>query len=191
MAGEVVTAQPGSRPGARPGTGTGTGVKGKPKRDEFSIGSQRREYKLMQVVAPTGEGGEPSAPSGSNIKPIILVKAAKTGKVRPLTDSGRFADRPKPSAPPPPWVDADAAHAQAARADVRALEAQAPKPGGGSEALAMPFVYASEANKLVLTRGQFLELSEAKAKQVGVQRVGSLPFVHISYQKGYSETVIT
>jgi len=176
MAGDVVTAQPGAPPGAgsRPNTGKNAGAK--PKRSEFAIGSQRREYKLMQVV----EGGDSTAVDRKG-KPVVLVKAAKTGKVRPLTESGFYADRPVPSSEPPPWVEAQASeHANSSMLALengneedselgdrgsRAVAASSNSPG----AQALPYVYASEANQLLLTRGQFLELSEAKAKQVRAQ----------------------
>jgi hypothetical protein len=174
MAGDAVTTQPGAPPGSasRPNTGKNANVDSKSKRSEFAIGSQRREYKLMQVV----EGGGSTA-GDRHGKPVVLVKAAKTGKVRPLTDSGYYADRPTPSTEPPPWVEAQAS--KHANGGMLALEngdegvedelggsrnGTSASPTRGPQAL--PYVYASEANQLLLTRGQFLELSEAKAKQV-------------------------
>jgi len=113
MPGEIVVAQ-------QPG-GSGNNKKGsrrKPPGDGFAIDSQRREYKLMEVV-PKADGSLPLPITNHNdddgdsddeeimkaLEPApgarLMVVKSKRGKTRPLGPSGAFSDRPVPKGLPP------------------------------------------------------------------------------------------
>ena len=107
----------------------------------FGITSERRRYKLM---AFDGSGDEKSGRGES-----FLVQAHDMhGRVlqqRKLTETGLFSDRPKPEGEPLPT-------------------SKFYTEGAARPKIQMPFLYTSGDQGLSLTRGQFLELSEAPAK---------------------------
>jgi len=119
--------------------------------------SDRRQYKLMQVVSKVDivkdkydwsssessseDEDEPKKPK----EPRVLVVKSKYGKTRPLTETGKFSDRPAPAVPPP-----------------NAVEIVTTPVGNDAQ---MPYVYASNKSGVVLTRGQYLDIAEAKEKK--------------------------
>ena len=124
------------------------------------------------------------------------------GQVRPLNADGtRFVDRPRPAGPPPPFAlpTGPGGGAVAPATGVMDRGGGGGVPGAGQGAggqqeeagddqprqrvagagpvprdAAMPYAYASEASQLVLTRGQYLDLKEARGESRG-SRPGSRP----------------
>lgn len=124
--------------------------------------SDRRQYKLMQVVSKADIVADKYDWSSSDEdsddealkkpkEPRVLVVKSKYGKTRPLDKDMKFTDRPAPVTKPPP-------SSSSASSSNQSLQTQ---DKGGQ----MPYIYASDKTGVVLTRGQYLDLIEAKEKK--------------------------
>eukprot|EP00615_Pteridomonas_danica_P011035 CAMPEP_0114358884 /NCGR_PEP_ID=MMETSP0101-20121206/22602_1 /TAXON_ID=38822 ORGANISM="Pteridomonas danica, Strain PT" /NCGR_SAMPLE_ID=MMETSP0101 /ASSEMBLY_ACC=CAM_ASM_000211 /LENGTH=163 /DNA_ID=CAMNT_0001502151 /DNA_START=80 /DNA_END=568 /DNA_ORIENTATION=+ len=93
--------------------------------------SRKEKHRIQEEERKKKEDAKP---------PRVLVVKSVYGKTRPLTEAGKFSDRPLPKKPAP----------------VNIIKNKTP-----SDTPQMPYVYSSNEKGIVLSRGQYLDLSEA------------------------------